>query len=113
MNDIKHLTHHWILVGNDGDPATLPLTEDFTHTSPYGTINGRERYLEMVIPMAKQNFANLTIEDVLVSGSQSVVRYNNRMAGAIDVPSGDWLEFVDGELARVWSNTNDLTAVDD
>ena len=101
--EIDRLTRQWILVWNDGDPATLPLADDFQHTSPYGRIEGREHYLEVVVPMAKENVSTLTIEDVLVSGSQSVIRYQVAKPGGETMKACDWLTFENGQLARVWS----------
>lgn len=101
--EVERLTRQWILVWNDGDPATLPLADDFQHTSPYGHIAGREHYLETVTPMAKENVAKLTIEDVLVSGSQSVVRYRVEKPYGETMPACDWLTFANGELAQVRS----------
>lgn len=105
MNEkkIEQLSRRWILVWNDGDPATLPLAEDFRHASPYGVLEGREHYLEVVVPMARQNVAKLTIEDVLVSGSQSVVRYLVAKPSGETMRACDWLEFSGDQLARVWS----------
>lgn len=100
---IEDLTRRWITVWTDGDPFAFPLAADFEHTSPYGTIRGRDRYLETVVPAAKANVMTLTVESVIVSGDEGAVRY--RMEG----PSGgvteacDWLRFERGALARVWS----------
>lgn len=99
--EVDRLTRQWILVWNDGDPESLPLAEDFTHTSPYGRIEGRERYLAWVLPMAQENVAELTIEDVMVSGNESVVRYQNRLASGATMRACDWLTFYDGELTEV------------
>jgi ketosteroid isomerase-like protein len=101
--EVDGLTRQWILVWNDGDPATLPLAPDFQHTSPYGHIEGRERYLDWVLPLATKNVAKLTIEDVLVSGNQSVVRYQNRLASGETMRACDWLTFSNGELTQVRS----------
>ena len=105
MNEkkIDQMTCQWILVWNDGDPTTLPLAADFQHTSPYGHIEGRDRYLEWVLPLAAKNVAELTIEDVLVSGNQSVVRYRNRLASGDTMRACDWLTFSGGEIAQVRS----------
>jgi len=99
--EVGRLTRQWILVWNGGDPASLPLAHDFQHTSPYGHIEGRERYLEWVVPLAKENVAELTIDDVLVSGNQSVIRYRNRLASGETIHACDWLTFADGKLAQV------------
>jgi|GEM_PF-1793971 len=101
--EIDQLSRQWITIWNDGDPADLPLADDFQHTSPYGHIEGRDRYLEVVGPMAKENVSRLTIEDVLVSGHQSVIRYQNRLASGKTMYACDWLTFKNGKLARVRS----------
>lgn len=99
--EVDRLTRQWILVWNDGDPTTLPLAPDFKHTSPYGHIEGRDRYLEWVLPLAKENVAELTVEDVLVSGNQSAVRYRNHLSSGETIRACDWLTFSDGKLAQV------------
>jgi len=102
-HEVDRLSRQWILVWNDGDPTTLPLAEDFEHTSPYGRLSGRQHYLDTVMPMAKQNVSTLTIEDVLVSGNASVVRYQVKSPSGETMPACDWLTFRDGELASVRS----------
>lgn len=105
MNErqVDRLTRQWILIWNDGDPGSLPLADDFQHTSPYGHIEGRKRYLEIVVPLAKKNVSELTIEDVLVSGTQSVVRYQVANPSGETIQACDWLTFSEGKLARVRS----------
>ena len=105
MNDkqIDHLSRQWILVWNEGDASSLPLAEDFVHVSPFGRLEGRKHYLKTVIPMSKKNAAKLAVEDVLVSGNQSVVRYNVVSPSGATMPACDWLTFEGGKLARVRS----------
>lgn len=100
---MEEQARNWILVWNDGDPRSLPLADDFSHTSPYGTITGRETYLDTVIPQAKQSVMRLTVDDVLVAGPRAVVRYRMEGSGGSVTPACDWLEFTDDRLARVWS----------
>lgn len=100
---VEEQARNWILVWNDGDPRSLPLAEDFVHTSPYGTIRGRETYLDTVIPQAAESVVTLTVDDVVVAGTRAVVRYRMEGRGGSVNPGCDWLEFVDDRLARVWS----------
>lgn len=105
MNEqkVEQMSRQWILVWNDGDPADLPLADDFQHTSPYGVLEGREHYLATVVPMARKNVAKLTIEDVIVSGDRSAVRYHVTHPSGGTMQACDWLTFVDGKLAQVRS----------
>lgn len=102
-SEVEALTREWITVWTNGDPRAYPLSDDFQHSSPFGTVEGRQRYLDWVIPLAAENVAALTIEDVLVSGMQSVIRYRQEQPGGAVMNACDWLQFDNGKLARVWS----------
>ena len=66
-------------------------------------ISRADRYLELTVPLAKENVAELTLEDVLVSGTQSVVRYQLAKRPGETVQACDWLTFAEGQLAQVRS----------
>ena len=40
-NFIKDLVKKWFEVWENGDFQNIPVTEDFKHTSPFGTIDGK------------------------------------------------------------------------
>ncbi|MDY8138431.1 nuclear transport factor 2 family protein [Aquimarina sp. 2201CG5-10] len=46
--DVKQLVKQWFDKWEEGDFYNLPISEHFKHTSPYGTINGKEEYLNLV-----------------------------------------------------------------
>ena len=48
MSQAKRLAHRRIETSDRGAPSTLPLADNFVHVSPFGRIEGRERYLEIV-----------------------------------------------------------------
>ncbi len=100
MND---LARRWILIWNDGDPRTLPLAEDFEHVSPFGTIRGRETYLEQVIAAAAENVTGLAVDDVIVGDGCAAVRYRYRAKreGMPEVAACDWLRFEGDKIAGV------------
>lgn len=102
MNDAKKLARGWIEVWGRDDPSTLPLADDFVHVSPFGKIEGREKYLELVRPMAKGNVTSLTIQDVIADGDRACVSY------LMDTPNGtvaccDWVLVADGRITSVRS----------
>ena len=46
--DTSAIVQEWFDKWESGDFLTLPLADHFKHTSPYGTINGKKQYLELV-----------------------------------------------------------------
>lgn len=44
MPEVKNWFDKW----EKGDFHHLPITDDFTHTNPFGTIKGKEEYIKIV-----------------------------------------------------------------
>ena len=78
------------------------LAPDFVHTSPFGRLEGRETYLEAVVPMAQKSVMELTIKDVIASGDQAAVRFENRTPGGV-VESCDWVRIEDDQIQEIRS----------
>lgn len=74
------------------------LTPDFVHTSPFGRLEGREPYLATVEPMVRKSVMQLTIKDVIASGNQAAVWFENRTPKGI-IPSCDWVR-VENDLIK-------------
>jgi hypothetical protein len=96
------LARAWIQGWIDGKPDDIPLATDFVHTSPYGTVKGREKYLEWVKPMAAENVANLEIIKILGGEGEAVIWFEMTSPGGV-VPSCDWVEVENGEITRITS----------
>jgi ketosteroid isomerase-like protein len=93
----------------DMDWLRQHLAPDFVHVSPFGTLEGPDAYLATVEPMARKSVMQLTVRDVIASGDQAAVRFENRTpAGA--VPSCDWLR-VEGDLIREVTSFYDTAPV--
>lgn len=45
---IKQLIRRWFKKWEEGDFFNLPVSENFKHTSPYGTINRKKAYIQLV-----------------------------------------------------------------
>ena len=60
-----------------GDFTQLPITADFSHTSPYGTIEGKEDYLRLV-DANKDKFLGhkFVIHDAMYSEGKACIRYS-------------------------------------
>jgi ketosteroid isomerase-like protein len=74
------------------------LAPDFVHISPFGRLAGRESYLATVEPMARKSVMQLTVKDVIASGNQAAVWFENRTPKGI-IPSCDWVR-VENELIK-------------
>jgi len=78
------------------------LAPDFVHTSPFGRLEGRDHYLEIVEPVARKSVHELTIVDVIASGNQAAVWFENLTPGGV-IPSCDWVRTDDGLIKEIQS----------
>lgn len=78
------------------------LAPDFVHVSPFGRFEDRESYLEAVEPMARKSVVDLTIKDVIASGNQAAVRFENKTPNGI-VDSCDWVRVENDQIKEIRS----------
>lgn len=78
------------------------LASDFVHVSPFGRLEGRESYLATVEPMARKSVMELTILDVIASGNQAAVRFENRTPRGV-VETCDWVRVREGSIEEIRS----------
>jgi ketosteroid isomerase-like protein len=74
------------------------LAPDFVHISPFGRLEGRDSYLATVEPLARKSVVELTVKDVIASGNQAAVRFQNRTPKGV-VESCDWIR-VENDLIK-------------
>lgn len=78
------------------------LAPDFVHISPFGRFEDRESYLAAVEPMARKSVVELTIRDVIASGNQAAVRFENRTPKGV-VESCDWIRVENDQIKEIRS----------
>ncbi len=78
------------------------LAPDFVHVSPFGRFEDRESYLAAVEPMARKSVVELKVRDVIASGSQAAVRFENRTPRGV-VESCDWVRVENGLIKEIRS----------
>lgn len=78
------------------------LAPDFVHISPFGRLEGRESYLEAVEPMARKSVMELVVKDVIASGDQAAVWFENRTAKGV-VHSCDWVRVEGDQIQEIRS----------
>ena len=96
------LARIWIERWNDGTPDLIPLAEEFTHTSPFGRVGGRQAYLDWVKPLAAKNVTELRILRVLPGEDAAAIHFE------MQTPKGpveccDWVVVKDGRITEIRS----------
>ena len=80
----EELVKLWFQLWEKGDFLNLPITENFKHTSPFGTIDGKEAYLNLV-QVNKDKFLGYTfaIHDAIYEIDRVCVRYTGSQGPVI------------------------------
>ena len=74
--EIKDLVTTWFRKWNEGDFRNIPVSDDFKHTSPYGTIDGKSAYLELVEANTDKFLGNdIVLHDEIYETDHACVRY--------------------------------------
>ncbi len=100
QNESVRLARAWIDGWNAGKPEEIPLAREFTHSSPFGTVKGREKYLDWVKPMAAENVTTLKIVKTLGGDGNAAIWFE------MITPNGtvqcvDWVETSNGEIVSI------------
>ncbi len=90
----------WIRM--DLDWLRQRLAPDFVHVSPFGRFEDRESYLAAIEPMARKSVAELKVIDVISSGNQAAVWFENRTPKGA-VPSCDWVRVENDTIKEIRS----------
>ncbi|MCX2743325.1 nuclear transport factor 2 family protein [Mangrovivirga sp. M17] len=91
---LKDLVKQWFKKWETGDYLNLPITENFKHTSPIGTIDGKKDYLALV----KENedkFLGQTfdIHDIIVEKDKACARYTAKQGKEFSLDVSEWYYF--------------------
>lgn len=74
--ELKRLIKTWFDKWKEGDFLNLPISENFRHTSPFGTIDGKKEYIKLV-EENKGKFLGYKFElqDGIYDNDRACVRY--------------------------------------
>ena len=100
---MQHLIHAWFEGWATGEYRSLPLAEGFTHTSPFGVVEGRDAYLALV-EANEAAFLGFTFEihDELYGNGVAAVRYTARK-GRITLDAGEFFRGDDSGITAIVS----------
>jgi SnoaL-like domain len=101
--ELRTWVRQWFDCWEDGDYHDIPVTDDFIHTSPYGTIRGREAYIGLV-DANRDDFLGYRFEvlDEIHTEDIACVRYAAR-SGDFTLEASEWFFAGDGGIARIIS----------
>lgn len=93
---LRDLVSRWFELWEAGDYRELPLGAGFTHVSPFGTVEGRDRYLGIVSANEQQFLGyRFEIHDRLDGADASCVRYTALSEDGPVLEATEWF-FGDG-----------------
>lgn len=95
--ELKDLVRTWFRKWETGDFQDIPISENFRHTSPFGTICGKKEYLKLV-EANKDKFLGhrFVIHDEIYEHDKACVRYT-AMQGDNSYEVSEWY-FPEGGL---------------
>jgi hypothetical protein len=98
----EELARAWIDGWNAGKPDDIPLASHFVHTSPFGTVSGREIYLDWVRPLAAKNVTSLEIVRTLAVDNECAIWFEMGTPNGI-VQVCDWVQTDGNEIVAITS----------
>lgn len=97
----EQLIQNWFEVWENGDFENIPVSEDFVHTSPYGTIEGRDAYLNLVATNREKFLGHsFKIHDIIMEGDRACVRYSG-IKGDFQLEVSEWHYIRNEEIVEI------------
>ena len=97
----EELIKKWFQYWETGDFQDLPLSDDFSHTSPYGTISGKANYLS-IVEMNRDKFLGhrFDIYDSIYMEDRACIRYA-AIKENFRLEVSEWHYFKDGLIREI------------
>ena len=99
--DIKQLVKKWFQLWEGGDFTSLPVSENFKHTSPFGTISGKKEYI-LLVESNKDKFLGYSfkIHDAIYDDRKACVRYT-AIQGDFSLDVSEWYYINDNLIDEI------------
>lgn len=97
----KQLVKEWFDKWESGNFLNLPIAENFRHTSPYGTIEGRQNYINLV-EVNKEKFLGhqFVLHDELYETQKACVRYT-AIQGDFSLDVSEWYFIAEDQIQEI------------
>lgn len=104
IRETKDLVKKWFEKWDSGDYLNLPISENFKHTSPFGTIDGKQTYLDLV----KENEDKLLgqtfdLHDSIYEKDRACVRYTAKQGKDFSLDVSEWYYVKDNLIEEIIS----------
>ena len=99
--NVAQLVKKWFRKWEEGDFLNLPISEGFRHTSPYGTIDGKHAYIDLVKANEDKFLGHrFEIHDSMYGENQACIRYTGiKEAFRLDV--SEWHYIKNGLIEEI------------
>ena len=89
--DSKQLIEQWFDKWNKGNFLTLPIADNFKHTSPFGTINGKRAYINLIEENQDKFLGYIfKIHDAIYQIDKACVRYTAKQGPNFSLDVSEW-----------------------
>ena len=97
----KELVTKWFNVWETGDFQEMPVAEAFVHTSPYGTVEGKAAYFQLIEANQDKFLGNtIQIHDELYEEDKCCVRYTVSK-GDFSMEVSEWIYVNEGLIQEI------------
>lgn len=98
----EQLIKSWFAKWGEGHYHQLPLSASFKHTSPFGTIDGKDAYLDLV-EQNQDKFLGYSFEihDAIYEENKACVRYTARQGEDFKLDVSEWYYIKDGLIEEI------------
>ena len=108
MKNLHPIVKKWFDCWNTGNIEDLPVSEDFSHTSPFGTIESKSKYMDIVLKNKKDFLGNtLTVLKQIREGNTICVQFEqkNKNTG-LEMTVCEWYEIEGDKIEQIRSFYN-------
>lgn len=99
--NLRELVKKWFVKWQEGDFHALPISDNFKHTSPFGTIDGKKAYISLV-EANKDKFLgyHFEIHDEIYEKHKACVRYTATQ-GDFTLDVSEWYYTENDAIAEI------------
>ena len=98
---LELVIHKWFEKWEQGDFLNLPISKNFKHTSPFGTINSKDQYIAL-IQENRDKFLGYRFEvlDQVFNKKKACVRYK-AIQGDFTLDVSEWCYIKDNSIQEI------------
>lgn len=108
MKEIDPVVGKWFSCWETGNIDELPIVDDFKHSSPFGTIETKKRYLEVIEKNRKNFFGNkLTVIEQVKENNNVCVQFEQKNSNTgLEMLVCEWYVLEGGKIKEIRSFYN-------